>query len=78
MPLYDVIGRCVHCGDQHPLLTGIYLVRGPDGPESVADAFRDEPLPPQVLALKGRAAFCLKSGKKYQLSEAERIILKPV
>ena len=35
-------------------------------------------LPPQVLALKGRAAFCLKSGKKYQLSEAERIILKPV
>ena len=77
MPVYDVNGNCAHCGGEHPFLLKIFLDEGPRGRQSVAEAFRGQDLPPQVLALKRHTALCLKSGERYQLTEDERIILTP-
>jgi len=77
MPLYDIVGQCVHCGVEHPLLMKIHLVQGPSSRQTVAEAFRGQTLPPQVLAVKRHSALCLKTGKKYPLTEEDRIILTP-
>lgn len=77
MPLYDVVIHCGHCGGEHPLLMRIYLLEVVEKKQSVAELFRGQALPPQVSALKGRTALCLKTGKKFKLEEDERIFLVP-
>ena len=77
MPIYEIIGNCDHCGEQHPILMKIHLAAGPTEPQTVADAFHGQMLPPQVLAVKRHIAVCLKSGKKYSLAEDRHIILAP-
>jgi hypothetical protein len=77
MAVYDVVARCAHCGAEHPILMKIFLSNGPTRRQSVAEVFRGQPLPPQVSALKRHSALCLKSGKKYQLTEEQSIILTP-
>jgi hypothetical protein len=77
MPVYDVFVQCAHCGGEHPVLMRIYLVDGPERKQSIAALFHGRPLPPQVSALKRHTALCLKTGKKYQLDQDERIYLSP-
>ena len=69
MPLYDIIAHCTHCGDEHPVLMRVDLVNGPSIRQRVADVFPDRVLPPQLQAVKRHTALCLKSGKKYHLSD---------
>lgn len=77
MPVYDVVIHCGHCGGEHPLLMRIFLVDVLEQKQSVAELFRGRVTPPQVDALKGHTALCLKTGKKFKLDEDERIFLVP-
>ena len=77
MPLYDIIGHCTHCGDEHPALMRVDLVNGPSIRQTVAEVFPDRLLPPQLQAVKRNTALCLRSGKRYPLNDEEKIILAP-
>ena len=77
MPAYEIHVHCADCGGEHPLLVKIYLEDGPDRKESIAECFRTRPIPPQVLAIKGRNALCLKTGRKFKLENDEQILLVP-
>jgi hypothetical protein len=78
MPTYDIYVQCTDCGSEHPLLMKIFLVDGPDRSQSIAEWFTGRPVPPQVFALKGHSALCLKTGKKFKLEEDDKILLVPV
>ena len=77
MPVYDVVIHCGHCDGEHPLLMRIYLLDIVERKQSIAELFRGRAAPPQVSALKGHTALCLKTGKKFKLEEHERIFLVP-
>lgn len=77
MPSYEVYVQCLDCGSEHPLLIKIHLENGPDRKQSVAESFGAGPMPPQVLAIKGRSVLCLKTGKKFRLENDEQVLLVP-
>jgi len=77
MPAYEVYVQCNDCGSEHPLLMKIYLDHGPDRKQSIAESFRTGPIPPQVQAIKGHKALCLKTGRKFKLENDEQVLLVP-
>jgi len=77
MPAYEVYVHCIDCGNEHPLLMKIYLEHGPDHKQSIAESFPAGSIPPQVQAIKGRSALCLKTGKKFKLENNEQVLLVP-
>lgn len=77
MPAYEIYVHCIDCGGEHPLLVRIYLDDGPDRKQSIAESFRGRSVPPQVLAVLGHNALCLKTGRKFKLENDEQVFLVP-
>lgn len=77
MPAYEIYVHCIDCGGEHPLLMRIHLDDGPNRKQSIAEFFRGRSVPPQVLAVLGRNALCLKTGRKFQLENDDQIFLVP-
>jgi hypothetical protein len=77
MPAYEIYIHCTDCGSEHPLLIKIYLEDGPSHKESIAETFRARPMPPQVLAIRGRNVLCLKTGRKFKLENDDQVLLVP-
>jgi hypothetical protein len=77
MPAYEVYVHCADCGGEHPLLMKIHLDDGPERKQTVAESYRSRPMPPQVLAIKGRSVLCLKTGRKFKLESDEQVLLVP-
>ncbi len=78
MPTYHVHVQCRECGGDHPILMKISLGTGPSRTQSIAEWFKERPVPPQVLALKRHSAPCLKTRKKFTLQEDDRVFLVPL
>ena len=77
MPAYEIFVHCHDCGREHPLLMKIHLDEGPDHKQSVAESFQGRSIPPQVTALKGHKALCLRTGRKFQVENDAEIFLVP-
>jgi hypothetical protein len=77
MPAYEIFVHCADCGAEHPLLMKVYLEEGPEDKQSIAESFRERPIPPQLSAVKGRHALCLKTGKKFKVDNDDQILLVP-
>ena len=78
MPNYDIHVQCNDCGGEHPLLMKIFLADGPSRRQSIAESFQGRTMPPQVSALKRHSALCLKTGKKFNLEEDDKVFLMPL
>ena len=55
----------------------VHLDHGPDHKQSIAKAFPDGIVPPQLLAIQGRNALCLKTGKKIKVENNDEFFLVP-
>ena len=55
----------------------VHLDRGPDHKQSIAESFPGGSMPPQLLAIQGRNALCLKTGKKFKVENDEQFLLVP-
>ncbi len=77
MPTYEISFHCKDCGLDHPSLVRIHVEDGPDCKQSIAKLFDGRSLPPQVAAVRGGAAFCHKTGRRFQLENDEQIFLMP-
>jgi hypothetical protein len=77
MPAYEIFVHCHDCGREHPLLMKIHLDEGPDRKQSVAESFQGRSTPPQVTALKGHKALCLRTGRKFHVEDDAEIFLVP-
>ena len=77
MPAYEVFVQCVDCGNEHPILMKVHLDDGPDRKQSLAEYFNGRSIPPQVLAIRGHNALCLKTGRKFRLENDDQVLLVP-
>ena len=53
----------------------IHLDHGPDRKQSIAEFFRGRSMPPQIMAIRGHKAFCLKTGRTFKLENDDQILL---
>jgi len=77
MPAYEIYFHCNDCQGEHPIHIGIHLDNGPGRKENLADFQRGRSMPPQVLALRGHKALCLKTGRTFKLENDDQIFLVP-
>jgi hypothetical protein len=77
MPTYEVYIHCVLCAGEHRLLMRVHLDDGPDRKQTVAEFFAKAYVPPQILAIRGHDALCLKTGKKFKLDNDDQLLLVP-
>jgi hypothetical protein len=77
MPTYEIYFRCDDCTQEHPNHLRIYLDDGPEHKETLAAFLRRFSMPPQVATLRGRKAFCLKTGRQFRLENDDQIFLVP-
>ena len=75
MASYEIYFRCTDCKREHPIHLKIDLDHGPDRKQSIAEFFRGRSMPPQVTAIRGHKAFCLKTGRTFQLENDDQILL---
>src|SRR5437867_3149298 len=55
----------------------VHLDYGPDRKQSLAEYFNGRSIPPQVLAIRGHNALCLKTGRKFKLENDDQVLLVP-
>ena len=77
MPAYKIYIHCTCCDGEHPLLVRVHLDHGPDHKQSIAESFPEGSVPPQLLAIRGRSALCLKTGKKFNVENDGKLLLVP-
>jgi hypothetical protein len=77
MPAYEIFVHCNDCGREHPLLMKIHLDHGPERKQSIAESFPGRSMPPQVMALKGHKALCLRTGRTFLLENDDQVFLVP-
>jgi hypothetical protein len=77
MPLYEIHFLCPDCEREHPAHLKVYLATGPTRQESLAEFMSRNAMPPQLASVRGRGAFCLKTGRRFKLDQDERIFLAP-
>ena len=77
MPAYEIYFRCADCKREHPIHLRIHLDDGPQRKETLAAFFYRGSMPPQVAAIRGRKAFCLKTGRSLKLDNDDHIFLVP-
>ena len=77
MPGYEIHIHCASWNGEHRLLMKVHLDHGLDHKQSIAKAFPDGIVPPQLLAIQGRNALCLKAGKKFKVENDEQFLLVP-
>jgi hypothetical protein len=56
---------------------GIHLYDGPADTQSIGETFKEQSLPPQILAIEGRKTLCLKTGKLFIQEDINQIFLVP-
>jgi len=77
MPAYELYVHCAECNGEHPLLIKVYLEEGPEDKQSISESFHKRPIPPQLSAVRGRNALCLKTGRKFKVENDDQILLVP-
>jgi hypothetical protein len=77
MPPYEIYFRCNECQREHPIHIRIHLDYGPSHKETLAEFLAGRSLPPQLTALRGHKALCLKTGRTFKLESDEQIFLVP-
>jgi hypothetical protein len=77
MPPYEIYFRCNDCRREHPIHIRIHLDNGPSRKETLAEFLGGRLAPPQVTALRGHKALCLRTGKTVKLESDDQIILLP-
>jgi hypothetical protein len=77
MPAYEIYFRCGECTADHPLHLRIHLDNGPEQKQSLAQFLFDRSILPQLMPLRGRKVFCLKTGRVFKLENDDQIFLVP-
>lgn len=76
MPQYDVYVLCNECGSVHPMGICIFLDAAQFDDHSIEQIYERNFLPPQLQAIEGHKALCLKSGKRFIQNDLKKIFLK--
>jgi hypothetical protein len=77
MAEYRILVFCIDCGRTHPVRSTLLLDDGPIEKRSIADAYKDKPLPMELVKLLKQDILCPESAKSVMLEDTEKVYLLP-
>jgi hypothetical protein len=78
MAEYRILVFCTDCGRTHPVRSTLLLLDdGPIEKTSIADAYKDKPLPMELVKLLKQDILCPESAKSVMLEDTEKVYLLP-
>ena len=78
MAKYRIIVFCTACGRTHPVRAIFLLDDGPTEKATVADAYKDKPLPLELVKLLKKDILCPELAKSVMLEDADKVYLVPI
>jgi|RhiMetdeSRZDD1v2_1073273.scaffolds.fasta_scaffold421286_2 hypothetical protein len=78
MAQYRIIVFCTACGRTHPARATFLLDDGPTEKATVADAYKDKPLPLELVKLLKKDILCPELAKSVTLEDADKVYLVPI
>jgi len=78
MAQYRIIVFCTACGRTHPARPTFLLDDGPTEKATVADAYKDKPLPLELVKLLKKDILCPELAKSVTLEDADKVYLVPI
>jgi hypothetical protein len=77
MARYSLFIFCDECRRIHSTRISLNLDNGPPKKETVADAYKDKPLPRNLVKLLGNAVLCPESARSLMLKDSSKVYLVP-
>jgi hypothetical protein len=78
MGQYRILVFCIGCGRTHPARTTFSVDDGPAEKTTVADAYKDKPLPLELTKLLKKDILCPELAKPVTLENADNVYLIPI
>jgi hypothetical protein len=78
MAQYRFIVFCTDCCRTHPARATLLLDDGPTEKATVADAYKDKPLPLELVKLLKKDILCPELAKSVMLEDADKVYLVPI
>ena len=78
MAQYRILVFCTGCGRTHPARPTVLLDDGPAEKTTVADAYKDKPLPLELAKLLKKDILCPELAKSVMLENADNVYLVPI
>ena len=78
MPQYRVLVYCTNCVRTHPVRATFLLDDGPIEKATVADAYKDKPLPLKLVKLLKSDILCPELAKSVTLADTDKVYLVPI
>jgi hypothetical protein len=77
MAQYRILVFCTGCGRMHPARATFLLDDGPAEKATVADAYKDKPLPLELVKLLKKDILCPELAISVMLEDANKVYLVP-
>jgi hypothetical protein len=77
MARYRVLVFCTNCVRTHPVRATLLLDDGPGEKATVADAYQNKPLPPELIKLLKGDTLCPELAKSVTLEDPNKVYLVP-
>jgi hypothetical protein len=78
MARYSLFIFCDECCRVHSTRITLNLDNGPTKKETVAGAYKDKPLPRNLVKLLGNAVLCPETAKSLDLKDSSKVYLAPI
>jgi hypothetical protein len=78
MAQYRILVFCTGCGRTHPARATVLLDDGPAEKTTVANAYKDKPLPLELAKLFKKDILCPELAKSVTLEDAKNVYLVPI
>jgi hypothetical protein len=77
MPTYAVAFACNECGRLHPTKVSLTLDKAFVSKEQIAQIYKAKPLPPEIVKLLRKPAYCPVTQNSVVLDYADKLYLLP-
>ena len=78
MAHYRIVVFCTSCDRAHPTGATVYLRDGPPSKTSVAEAYKDKRLPPELAKLLKKDILCPELAISVTLADTNELYLVPI
>ena len=78
MAQYRILVFCTGCGRTHPARATLLLDDGPTEKTTVAEAYKNKPLPLELAKLLKKDILCPESAISVTLNDADKVYLVPM
>ena len=78
MAQYRILVFCKGCARTHPTKTTLLLDDGPTEKTTVADAYKDKPIPSEIVKVLKKDILCPELAIPVMLEDTEKVYVVPI